>query len=178
MAAVGDSGSRSSPSRLREDLLDQLRDSVRRYAPLLSFVMNFDSFVPRSTSKVVFAIVITCYSMDSDVANAPGRLFIHQTAANWARHPHCSPWAMHFSEGLVLAPVLESLVLIGMIESLRVLKSPRSVQIILSALAMGLLHSFSWHPELSSQPQPLEFGRRHTYLSRTARAECCQLIVS
>jgi hypothetical protein len=33
-----------------------------------------------------------------------------------------------------------------MIESLRVLKSPKSVQIILSALAMGLLHSFSWHP--------------------------------
>ena len=53
---------------------------------------------------------------------------------------------MHFGEGLVLAPVLESLILIGLIELLRVLKSPGNVQIILSALAMGLLHSFSWHP--------------------------------
>jgi hypothetical protein len=72
-------------------------------------------------------------------------LFTKPPPTGHATHT-AAQWAMHFGEGLVLAPVLESLILIGMIELLRALKSPRSVQIILSALAMGLLHSFSWHP--------------------------------
>ena len=53
---------------------------------------------------------------------------------------------MHLSEGLVMAPVLESLILVGLIEMLRILKCPRSAQIIIAALVMGLLHSYSWSP--------------------------------
>lgn len=84
--------------------------------------------------------------MDSDVANGLiVYLFTKPPPTGHATHT-AAQWAMHFSEGLVLAPVLESLILIGLIELLRVLKAPRSAQIILSALVMGLLHSFSWHP--------------------------------
>ena len=53
---------------------------------------------------------------------------------------------MHLSEGLVLAPILESLILIGLVEMLRILKCPRGAQIIIAAVAMGLLHSYSWGP--------------------------------
>jgi len=110
--------------------------------------MKFDLFVPRSNSKIVFATVITCYTWTmTSLMRLVVYLFTKPEPNGDGRATHtAAQWAMHFSEGLVLAPVLESLILIGMIELLRALKSSRSAQIFLSALAMGLLHSFSWHP--------------------------------
>jgi len=107
--------------------------------------MRFDSFVPRSNSKVILAAVIACYTW---TLTSITRLLVYLCAKpppTGRQTTHTAgQWIVHFFGGIVVAPLLESLILIGLVELLRLLKCPKSAQIIFPALVMGLLHSSSW----------------------------------
>jgi hypothetical protein len=109
------------------------------------------NFLPRSRSKIIFLLVMTCYAFTlNTVATRLIRLI-----ACWpmlARPierglPRLPPWANDFSyliDALLIAPITESLIMIGVIECLRRLQFGVSMQLIASTGLICLIHSMRY----------------------------------
>ena len=106
--------------------------------------IRFRSFLPRTGSPVVFALVMACYSIT-----------LSSLIAAWARAAHLRrPSPSFYLRGdpadivslLVTAPLFESLVLIGVFELLRRFRAPERVQIFVTALFISGLHAPKWWP--------------------------------
>jgi hypothetical protein len=106
--------------------------------------IRLSSFLPRSRSKIVFALVMGCYCVFL------GSLF--GTSASVAGLPR-PPRAFYLRgdgadvfEALILAPVLESLMLIGIFELVGRVHAPDWVHVATSALLISEMHSWPWWP--------------------------------
>ena len=106
--------------------------------------IRFRSFLPRTGSPIVFALVMACYSIT-----------LSSLVAAWARAAHLRrPSPPFYVRGdpadivslLVTAPLFESLVLIGVFELLRRFRAPERVQIFVTALFISGLHAPKWWP--------------------------------
>jgi hypothetical protein len=129
---------RDSSSETTSELLKKRRPRSR---------ISLRSFIPRTRSKAVFVIVMTCYGYT--LASLIGA---------WARAAHIKnppPAFYWFTHGdpaanllslVVFAPIIESLILIGAIEVIRIARAPETVQVIVAALFIAELHYWPWWP--------------------------------
>jgi hypothetical protein len=102
------------------------------------------SFIPRSRSKVVFALVMACYSV------ALARLV---SAWAYVAHVRSPPRAFYLRGGgsdvlslLVFAPLIESVILVGAFEVVRRARAPAFVQVFIAALFISEMHVWPWWP--------------------------------
>src|ERR1051326_2889977 len=102
------------------------------------------SFVPRSRSKFVFALVMGCYSVS---------LGSFMSAWAYVAHVRSPPRGFYLHGGakdvillLVFAPVIESLVLVGVFELVRRARAPAAAQALVAALFISTLHVQPWWP--------------------------------
>jgi hypothetical protein len=100
--------------------------------------IRLSSFIPRSRSKVVFALVMGCYCVT-----------LGSFVSVWARVAHVpNPPRAFYLRGdaadiialLVVAPILESLVLVGVLELVRRVRAPAVAQVLVTALFISELH--------------------------------------
>jgi hypothetical protein len=113
--------------------------------PLRALIQRH-AFFPRSDSKIVFILVMACYSaMTGEVVNTLARAFgAPGPPPGLFTHNGQPTMLASIPSALVLAPTFESLILIGMIEVLRLLAAPRWMQIVIPTAWMALFHSVSW----------------------------------
>lgn len=111
----------------------------RRVAPI-----RLVSFVPRTRSKTVFALVMGCYSVT---------LVSLMSAWAYVAHVRSPPRAFYLLGGgkdviglLVFAPLFESFVLVGVFELVRRVHAPAVAQVLVSALFISALHVAPWWP--------------------------------
>lgn len=102
------------------------------------------SFVPRSRSKVVFALAMGCYSI------AAGRFMASWTSAIGVSSP---PRGFYLRgdvsdavAALIVAPLIESLMLAGVFELVRRCRAAVWAQTAASALLTSELHVWPWWP--------------------------------
>ena len=102
------------------------------------------SFLPRSRSKVVFALVMGCYCI------AVGSFMATWT---WVAGLPRPPRAFYLRGDaadvfglLIFGPLIESLMLVGVFELVRRLRAPDWAQILSSALFISELHVWPWWP--------------------------------
>ena len=106
--------------------------------------IGLTSFLPRSRSKIVFALVVGCYCIAvgsfmatlawvAGVSSPPRAFYLRGNTSN-------------VIGALVFAPLVESLMLVGMFELVRRLRGPARVQIVASALFISGLHVWPWWP--------------------------------
>jgi hypothetical protein len=102
------------------------------------------SFLPRTRSKIVFVLVMGCYS-----------IVFGSVMSTWAWVAHLSrPPRSFYLRGdatdvfalLIFAPLVESLMLVGVFELIRRVHAPNLVQVITSALFISALHVRPWWP--------------------------------
>jgi hypothetical protein len=106
--------------------------------------IRLSSFLPRSRSKVVFALVMGCYC-----------IVVGSFMATWtwaARLPR-PPRAFYLIGDapdvlglLIFGPLIESLMLVGVFELVRRLRAPDWAQVFTSALFISELHVWPWWP--------------------------------
>jgi hypothetical protein len=111
----------------------------RRITPI-----RLSSFIPRTRSKVVFALVMACYSVTL------GRFV---SAWAYVAHVRSPPRAFYLRGGasdvvslLVFAPLIESLILVGVFELVRRARAPAVVQVFIAALFISEMHVWPWWP--------------------------------
>ena len=109
--------------------------------------IRLTSFIPRSRSKVVFAIAMACYGWT-----------LGSLIGAWARALHVAnpPPAFYWATSggpaenlvglLIFAPVVESLLLIGVLELLLLARAPTIVQVLIPALFISEMHVWPWWP--------------------------------
>jgi hypothetical protein len=128
---------------LREDVppapMPQQTVPERRMIPI-----RLTSFLPRSRSKLVFALVMGCYCI------AVGSFMSTWT---WAARLPRPPRAFYLRGDasdvlgvLVFGPLIESLILVGVFELVRRVRAPDWVQVLTSALFISELHVWPWWP--------------------------------
>jgi len=111
----------------------------KRHAPI-----RIRSFIPRTRSKVVFALVMSCYCIAAGLFVSTGA-----SVAGVRRPPRSFYFTGDAADvfgGLVFAPIVESLMLVGVFELLRRLRAPDWVQVVASALFISELHVWGWWP--------------------------------
>lgn len=106
--------------------------------------VSWRSFLPRSRSKIVFVLVMGCYSVS---------LGYLMSAWAYLAHVRRPPRAFYLRGGaqdiiglLVFAPLIESLVLVGVFELVRRVRAPVVAQVIVAALLISALHAARWWP--------------------------------
>jgi hypothetical protein len=106
--------------------------------------IRLTSFLPRSRSKTVFALVMACYCI---------ALSYFIIACARILHIRPSPPAFYLSGGigdvimlLALAPIIESLILVGLFELVRRVHAPDAIQVIAPALFVSVGHAWLWWP--------------------------------
>jgi hypothetical protein len=106
--------------------------------------IRLSSFIPRSRSRIVFALVMGCYSVT-----------LGEFVSGWARVAHVrSPPRGFYLRGdasdvfamLLVGPILESLILVGVFELVRRARAPVVVQVFVAALFISELHVWPWWP--------------------------------
>ncbi len=119
--------------------------TVPQIPPKKSMVLiRLSSFLPRSRSKVVFALVMGCYCI------AVGSFMVTWT---WVAGLPRPPRAFYLRGDapdvlalLVFGPLIESLMVVGVFELVRWLRAPDWVQVVTSALFISELHVWPWWP--------------------------------
>jgi hypothetical protein len=106
--------------------------------------MKLDSFLPRTESKIVFVVVMVCYTWTlTAFLNAILRVFHFDiTPPPFIVAPQTHPF-LCAGEILLLAPLFESLELIGIVELARFFRAPPWLQVFAGAIAIGFLHCLS-----------------------------------
>jgi hypothetical protein len=133
--------SRSNPSAL--DLMHERKKFDAR--PLPSGHMKASAFLPRSRSKIVFVLVVTCYIYALTALFAViVRLFHFPPRPLQFWETHGDPTA-HIIEGLVFAPLIETCILVAIIELLRWLRVPTLALVFLAGALVAWPHSYAWH---------------------------------
>ena len=119
--------------------IERVIDSEKHVAPA-----RLRSFIPRGRSKVVFALVMACYSV------ALAR-FVYAWA--YVAHVRNPPRAFYLRGSafdvfalLVVAPIIESLILVGVFELVGRARVPAVVQVFIAALFISELHVWPWWP--------------------------------
>jgi hypothetical protein len=108
--------------------------------------MKPHSFLPRTDSKLVFVLVMACYSWTLasllqtlgyaiDLFPRPAELLTARQSGNLV---------MDLGWLLLFSPIIETLLLVGIIELLRWLHSPPWSQLLVSALVLAALHCIPW----------------------------------
>jgi hypothetical protein len=106
--------------------------------------IRLSSFIPRSRSKIVFALVMGCYGVTLG-------FFV----SAWARVAHVRPPPRAFYlRGdaadiialLLVAPIFESLILVAVFELVRRARAPALAQVFVAALFISELHVWPWWP--------------------------------
>jgi len=105
--------------------------------------IRLTSFLPRSRSKVVFALVMSCYCIAIS--------FFISTWASVAGLRPARPFylrgdASDILSALVFAPLVESLIIVGVFELVRRVRAPNWIQVVTSALFISELHVWPWWP--------------------------------
>ena len=108
--------------------------------------MKVHAFLPRSESKIVFVVVLACYSIAVGVTM--------RTVTRAFGVPEPEPGLLlergsgtaHAVVLLFLAPIVESLLLIGTIELSRKLRAPFWLQVACSTAFIAILHSEAANP--------------------------------
>jgi len=102
------------------------------------------SFIPRSRSKIVFVLAMSCYCVT-----------LSYLVVAWARLAHIQgpPRAWYLSGGtadiialLVVGPIIETLILVGVFELVRRVHAPEIVQVLVAALFVSEAHAWPWWP--------------------------------
>ena len=102
-------------------------------------MMKLGSFIPRSESKIIFVVVMVCYTQTLTALIHGVLIPFH---FDLAPPPFAAPASMPFlqiAEGVIASPLVESAILIGLIELL----DPLWLQVVVATVGIGLLHSFS-----------------------------------
>ena len=103
--------------------------------------VRWSSFLPRTRSKVVFALVMGCYSVA-----------LAHFISGWAyvAHVRSPPRPFYLRHGsdivslLIVAPLIESLVLVGAFELVRRARAPTVAQVLIAALFISEMHVWPW----------------------------------
>ena len=104
------------------------------------------SFLPKSDSKIVFILVMVCFSFTlASFFHAIVHAFRLPTPPVGLFGTRGKPF-MRISDLLLLSPVFESLLLVAVIELLRWVHCPVWAQICGAAIGLALEHSTSWSP--------------------------------
>jgi len=120
------------------ELISPVTETERRITPI-----RLSSFIPRTRSKVVFALVMACYSV------ALGHFV---SAWAYVAHVRSTPRPFYLRGGshiislLIIAPLLESLVLVGVFELVRRARAPTVAQVFIAALFISETHVWPWWP--------------------------------
>jgi len=108
--------------------------------------VRLTSFLPRSRSKVVFVLVMSCYSITlSEFVSASRRVAHVQTPPKEFYLDDRDPVGSAISL-LLLAPVIETLLLVGVFELVRRARAPEVVQVLVAALFISEAHVWPWWP--------------------------------
>ena len=106
--------------------------------------VRLSSFLPRSRSRVVFVLVMGCYSI------AVGSFMATWT---WVAKLPRPPRAFYLGGDapdvlalLVFGPLIESLMVVGVFELVRRFRAPDWVPVVTSALFISELHVWPWWP--------------------------------
>jgi hypothetical protein len=104
--------------------------------------IRLSSFIPRTRSKVLFALVMACYSVT-----------LVSFVSAWAYVAHVrSPPRVFYLRGthvislLIIAPLIESLILVGVFELVRRARAPAIAQVFIAALFISEMHVWPWWP--------------------------------
>jgi len=115
-----------------------ITDAEKHIVPI-----RLSSFIPRSRSKVLFALVMACYSV---------ALLSFVSAWAYVAHVRSPPRAFYLGGGshiislLIIAPLIESLILVGVFELVRRARAPAIAQIFIVALFISEMHVWPWWP--------------------------------
>jgi hypothetical protein len=106
-------------------------------------VMKLESFLPRTEYKIIFVLVMVCYTWTLTVLlNAILSAFhFDLTPPPFIAAPQTHPF-LCAAEVLLFAPLFESLQLIGIIELARFFRAPSWLQVFAGAIVIGFLHCF------------------------------------
>lgn len=106
---------------------------------------QFNAFLPRSASPIVFVLVVTCYDYAlTALFTAIVRLFHFPPRPLSFWETHGDPTAP-IIEGLVFAPLIETCILVAIIELLRWLKVPTLALVFLAGALVAWPHSYARH---------------------------------
>jgi hypothetical protein len=106
---------------------------------------QFDAFLPRSDSPLVFVLVVFSYDYAlTALFAAIVRLFHFPPRPLSFWESHGDPTA-HIIEGLVFAPLIETCILVAIIELLRRVKVPTLALVFLAGGLVAWPHSYVWH---------------------------------
>lgn len=108
--------------------------------------IRWRSFVPRTRSKIVFALVMGCYSVSVGSFTSAWAYVAHVRSPprSFYRYLHGGP--NDVMALLVFAPLFESLILIGVFELVRRARAPTVVQVLVAASFISALHVQPWWP--------------------------------
>lgn len=139
--------------------------------------IRLTSFLPRSRSKLVFALVVGCFCIAvgsfmstwrwvSGVSNPPPAFYLRGDASD-------------VIGALILAPLIESLMLVGVFELVRRVSAPAWVQVVASALFISELHVWPWWPHaIIVLPSFLIQSGSYLYWRRASWKEAYWVLVS
>ena len=120
--------------------VESITDAQKPIVPI-----RLRSFIPRSRSKVVFALVMACYSVAlahfvsawayvSHLRSPPRAFYLRSTGIS------------HVVDLLVFAPLIESLILVAVFELVRRARAPAIAQVFVAALFISETHVWPWWP--------------------------------
>jgi hypothetical protein len=108
--------------------------------------IHLSSFLPRSRSKVVFVLVMSCYCITLGFLISAWRYAAHVQSPPAAFYLDYRDPVGNVISLLLLAPVIESLLLIGVFELVRRAHAPEVVQVFVAALFISEAHVWPWWP--------------------------------
>lgn len=129
---------------------------------------RLEQFLPRSDSRFVFVLVMTCYSATVTEIAARVIAFFGFWTVKVDNFQHTRPVRPGVDETnlidlLFIAPILESLIIIAIIELLRRLKVSVAIQLVTAVLAISLLHGLQY-PFVAFLVAPAFLIQAATYL--------------
>ena len=101
-------------------------------------------FLPRSRSKVVFALVMACYCIALSAFISAWAYAVHVKGP--PRGFYLRGDAADVFGSLLFAPVVESLILIAVFELVRRAHAPAAIQIGMAAFFISVGHAWPWWP--------------------------------
>jgi hypothetical protein len=108
--------------------------------------IGLSSFIPRSRSKAVFALAMSCYCVTLSYFISTWARAAHVQSPPPAFYSGFSDPAGHVISLILVAPLIESLILVGVFELMRRARAPEVVQVITAALFVSEAHVWPWWP--------------------------------
>jgi hypothetical protein len=117
-----------------------ITDAEKHIVPI-----RLSSFIPRSRSKVVFALVMACYSVTLGYFVSTWAYVAHVRSPPRAFYLR-STGITHIVSLLIFAPLIESLILVAVFELVRRARAPAVAQVFIAALFISETHVWPWWP--------------------------------